>query len=181
MKLHKNLKLILVFSLIACLQIGLSIYREKKELGIIKREEAKKQRFDDNDFKLAETSLESLVEPIAKVNEPKPLKLIEEGFLEDWMWFKGNSLYFYYDMDGDISNISLDKINSISADLANFYSSTGSSNDLNGIDIKINDKSIGLDFNIGFGDQINRKHLDEVRRFVNEASAYIKYKNSLSY
>lgn len=180
MKSNKNLILIVLFSLIACLQIGLSMYRDEKALETIKREQAKKQIFDDDDFSQAEVELASLIQPIAKVNEPKPLKLIEEGFIEDWMWFKGNSLYFYYDMDGDIGNISINKINSISANLTNFYSNRGSPNDLNGIDIKINEESIGLNFNIGFSDEINPKHLEAVQRFVNDASAYIKYKNSSS-
>ena len=179
MKLSKNTILIAIFAIITGLQIFIFNYQEQKKLSDIKRESMLKRRFDDDDFKRATLLLSSLVEPIKKVKQPKNLKLIEEGFVEDWMWFKRDSLYFYYDMDGDIGNIAIEDINSITAELKRFYSNVGSPNEPNGLDIKINGESIGLDFDIGMSEGITPRHKKEVFRFVKEAMEYVNYKKSL--
>jgi hypothetical protein len=82
-------------------------------------------------------------------------------------------------MDGDIGNIAIEDINSITAELKRFYSNVGSPNEPNGLDIKINGESIGLDFDIGMSDGVTPRHKKEVFRFVKEAMEYVNYKKSL--
>lgn len=101
MKSNKNLILIVLFSLIASLQIGLSMYRDEKVLETIKREKAKKQIFDDNDFRQAEVELTSLVQPIVSYkistkndSEEEPVATIDIADNEDQeLKLKGSICY----------------------------------------------------------------------------------------
>jgi hypothetical protein len=101
MKSNKNLILIMLFTLIACLQIGLSMYRDEKALETIKREEAKKQIFDDDDFRQAEVELTSLVQPIMSNNnsttndsEEEPVATIDIADNDDQeLEIRGNTCY----------------------------------------------------------------------------------------
>ena len=98
--------------------------------------------------------------------EPLPLRSLSSQYLKDWIWFEGDKLVFYVDFDGTKMDIPLKDIHSMSY-------STERNSGYTSIDIKINSESLGINYNFGDEYQLD-KHLNEVKRFINETLIYVK-------
>lgn len=139
------------------------------------RQSLAKEIVDTDDFKGAVKILEKDLlkkENVKPVKVPLPLRSLTEGVLSDWIWFEGQKLVFYVDWDGNKADIPLNEIHSInySSQMKNGYTY---------IDIKVNSQSIGVNYSFGEESDLD-KHLNEVKRFVNETLDYINFIKSMN-
>jgi len=100
------------------------------------------------------------------IAQPKAFKIqSENGSSVDYIWFRGDSLFFSTDMDGNVLSVLTRSVNSIKSKKEQSFGEEL-------LTVEINGMSTGMYYNNLGGPNVSQ----ELEQFIQQAREYIKYK-----